>query len=42
MKFGISSFPATIFIDKDGNIVSNRIGMLTMDALESEIKKITE
>ena len=41
-KFGISSFPATIFIDKDGNIVSNRIGMLTMDALEREIAKITE
>ena len=42
MKFGISSFPTTIFIDKDGNIVSNRMGMLTMDALESEIKKIIE
>ena len=41
-KFAVSSFPATIFIDKDGNIVSNRIGMLTMDALEREIKKITE
>ena len=41
-KFGVSSFPATIFIDKDGNIVSNRIGMLTMDALEREIAKITE
>lgn len=41
-KFGISSFPATIFIDKDGNIESERIGMLTMEALESEIKKIIE
>ncbi len=40
--YGISSFPMTIFIDEDGNIVSQRIGMLTMDTLESEIKKITE
>lgn len=41
-KFGISSFPMTIFIDKDGNIKSERIGMLTMEALESEIEKLTE
>lgn len=38
--YGVSSFPQTIFIDKDGNIVSNRIGMLTKDALENEIEKI--
>lgn len=40
--YGISSFPMTIFIDEDGNIVSQRIGMLTMEALESEIEKLTE
>lgn len=39
-QFGISSFPATIFIDKDGNVQTERIGMLTMDALEKEIEKI--
>ena len=38
--YGVSSFPQTIFIDKDGNIVSHRIGMLTKDALEKEIEKI--
>ena len=27
-------------LDKDGNIVSNRIGMLTKDALQQEIEKI--
>lgn len=41
-KFGISSFPTTVFIDKDGNVVTGRVGMLTMDALESEIAKITQ
>lgn len=38
--YGVSSFPQTIFIDKDGNIVSHRIGMLTKDTLEMEIEKI--
>ena len=38
--YGVSSFPQTIFIDKDGNIVSHRIGMLTKDSLEMEIEKI--
>lgn len=38
--YGVSSFPQTIFIDKDGNIVSHRVGMLTKDALEKEIEKI--
>ena len=40
--YGVSSFPQTIFIDKDGNIVSHRIGMLTKDALQQEIENITE
>ena len=40
--YGVSSFPQTIFIDKDGNVVSHRIGMLTKDALEKEIEKIKQ
>ncbi len=40
--YGISSYPQTIFIDKDGNIVSHRVGMLTKEVLEQEIAKITE
>ncbi len=40
--YGITSYPQTIFIDKDGNIVSRRIGMLSKDSLIQEIKKITE
>lgn len=40
--YGLSSFPMTVFIDAEGNIVSSRLGMLTMDVLESELKKITE
>ena len=40
--YRVSSFPQTIFIDKDGNIVSPRIGMLTKDALQQEIEKIKE
>lgn len=40
--YGVSSFPQTIFIDKDGNIVSQRIGMLSKDALIQEIEKIIE
>ncbi len=39
-NYGISSYPQTIFIDKDGNIVSHKIGMLTKDILEQEIAKI--
>ena len=38
--YNVSSYPQTLFIDKDGNIVSQRIGMLTKDALEMEIEKI--
>lgn len=41
-NYGVSSFPQTVFIDKDGNVVSQRIGMLTMDALVQEIENITE
>ena len=40
--YRLSSFPMTVFIDAEGNIVSSRVGMLTKEALENEIKKITE
>lgn len=39
-KYGVTSFPQTVFIDKDGNVVSHRIGMLSKDALQQEINKI--
>ena len=38
--YGVSSYPQTIFIDKDGNIVSRRVGMLTKDVLEQNIEMI--
>ena len=38
--YGVSSYSQTIFIDKDGNIASQRIGMLTKDILEQELAKI--
>ena len=38
--YGVSSYPQTIFIDKDGNIVSHRVGMLTKDVLEQNIEMI--
>lgn len=40
--YGVSSFPMTIFIDEEGNIVSSRLGMLTKEALETELEKLTE
>ena len=40
--YNVTSYPQTIFIDKDGNIVSQRIGMLSKDMLVQEIEKITE
>lgn len=40
--YNVTSYPQTIFIDKDGNVVSQRIGMLSKDMLVQEIEKITE
>ena len=34
--------PHCLYEDADGNIVSSRVGMLTKEALESELKKLTE
>ncbi len=38
--FNITSYPQTVFIDKNGNISSHRIGMLTLEILQEEINKI--
>ncbi len=40
--YNVSNYPQTLFIDKEGNIVSQRIGMLSKDILVQEIEKITE
>lgn len=40
--YRVSSYPQTLFIDKDGNIVSHRMGMLTKEMLELEIAGIIE
>ena len=40
--YNVTSYPQTLFIDKDGNIVSQRIGMLSKDILVQEIEKITQ
>ncbi len=38
--YNITSYPQTVFIDKDGNISSHRIGMMTLETLQEEIDKI--
>ena len=38
--YRLSSFPMTVFIDADGNVISSRVGMLTKEALEEEIAKL--
>lgn len=40
--YGISSYPQTFFIDKDGNISSHRVGMLSKEILQQEIERIVE
>ena len=40
--YSVTSYPQTLFIDKNGNIVSHRMGMLTREALVQEIEKIAE
>ena len=40
--YGVSSYPTTVLIDKDGNYVAKQSGMLTKDVLEQGIKMITE
>ena len=41
-KYYITGFPATIFIDKDGNLVTRGNGMLDYETLERGIQLITE
>jgi len=40
--YNITGFPTTIFIDKNGSIVTGASGMLDYDTLEKGIKLITE
>lgn len=38
--YGVSSIPMTLFINKNGELVNSRIGMLNKATLESNIEKI--
>lgn len=40
--YGISTLPATYFIDRDGNIIANGVGMLSADSIQKGIKLIKE
>lgn len=40
--YAIRGFPATIFIDKDGNIVERSLGELTHEKLDQNIQKLLE
>ena len=39
-KLGVCSYPTTIFVDKDGNIESKIIGMITKQKLQSKIEEL--
>ena len=41
-NYNVTGFPATFFIDKDGNLVTRGVGMLDFETLEKGIKMITE
>ena len=41
-KYGVTGLPTTVFIDKEGNIVSRANGMLDLETLKQEIERITE
>lgn len=38
--YGVPGYPATVFIDKEGNIASTHMGLIKKDKLVSEIEKI--
>ena len=40
--YGITGFPTTYFIDKDGNLIARGVGMLDYETLEQGIGMITE
>ena len=41
-KYGVSSIPATYFIDKDGNIVNHTVGEMDEATLEKRLEMIRE
>ena len=41
-KYGVSSIPATFFIDKDGNIVNHTVGEMDEATLEKRLEMIRE
>lgn len=41
-RYGVTGYPTTYFIDKDGNAVAMQSGMLKLDILEKGIAMITE
>lgn len=40
--YGVTGFPSTYFIDKNGNLVSKQIGMISADLLKEKLSMITE
>ena len=40
--YGVSTLPATYFIDGEGNIIANGVGMLSADSIQKGIKLITD
>ena len=41
-SYGISSYPTTFMIDRDGNVFGYVSGMLSQDVMESIIKQTME
>lgn len=41
-KYYITGFPTTVFIDKEGRIVTGRSGMMDIESLEETIKSMIE
>ena len=41
-QYGLTGLPATVFIDRNGDFVSGRIGLYDKDSLEAGIAQITE
>lgn len=41
-RYGVTGYPTTFFIDKDGNAVAMQSGMLKLDILEKGIAMITK
>ena len=42
VKYGVSSIPATYFIDKDGNVVNHTVGEMDENTLEKRLEMIRE